>query len=286
MQNYKEQIHAAFLKRKREVMDSSVVVGSGLAILGSKDIINRLLGPTADYLGGEIKHLVKKCSINLDRIFAIAARRLGKGIEKPGVVPPRILKEIIDVGSFCEDQLASEYFGGLLASSRTSDGSDDTILPYLSIIRDLPVQQLRLHYIVYALLHQLFHGKSWESPALNTSVGRTQARIWINSSELLASLVIDIEKAWSDCFERANRGLAHKNLLLYVETDRDRTGKNIRVYEPTVDGADLFMMVNGKRGHMAETFEYDLNLPRISFPMPKEFGKYMQPEKKRRTSNK
>ena len=47
------------------------VVGTGLAILGSRELLNKLLGPSADYIGGEISELVKKCNINLDKIFRL-----------------------------------------------------------------------------------------------------------------------------------------------------------------------------------------------------------------------
>lgn len=50
-------------------MDPVTVSGAGLAVWGSKDLMTKLLGPTADYIGGEAKNLVAKCNINLDGIF-------------------------------------------------------------------------------------------------------------------------------------------------------------------------------------------------------------------------
>jgi len=44
-------------------MEPEVIMGTGLAILGSKDLMLKLLGPTADYVGGEIKSLVH-CQLN------------------------------------------------------------------------------------------------------------------------------------------------------------------------------------------------------------------------------
>ena len=35
-------------------------IGTGLAILGSRDIINKILGPTADYLGDWLLTFAKK----------------------------------------------------------------------------------------------------------------------------------------------------------------------------------------------------------------------------------
>jgi len=112
--------------------------GTELIIRCSAEILQKLLGPTADYLGGEIKSYTEK-GLNYVRgrsekggkgeiksytekglenitiIFKAAIKKLGSKIETDGQVPPRILKEILDEGYFCEDELASEYFGGVLA---------------------------------------------------------------------------------------------------------------------------------------------------------------------------
>jgi hypothetical protein len=53
-----------------KTMDPVTVAGTGLAILGSKELLGRLLGPSADYLGGEVSTFVQKCNINLDSVFA------------------------------------------------------------------------------------------------------------------------------------------------------------------------------------------------------------------------
>ncbi|MDX8128321.1 hypothetical protein QLH52_13575 [Methylomonas sp. OY6] len=49
-----------------EIVNSlNVGVGTGLAVLGSKEILDKLLGPSADYIGNETKNLIAKCNINL-----------------------------------------------------------------------------------------------------------------------------------------------------------------------------------------------------------------------------
>ena len=80
-------------------MDPNTAVGTGLAILGSKPLLERLLGPTADYLGGELQGLVQKCNINLDRIFQAATRKLGQRLDTKGEVSPRVLKHVADRSS-------------------------------------------------------------------------------------------------------------------------------------------------------------------------------------------
>lgn len=88
------------------MVDPITSIGTGLGILGSKDLLNKLLGPTSEYIGGDIKNLVEKCNINLNDIFSKAYRRLGKKVDEEGIVPPRVLKHVFDDGRFCEDDLS------------------------------------------------------------------------------------------------------------------------------------------------------------------------------------
>jgi hypothetical protein len=147
-------------------MDPSLVkLGEDVATLGatawaSKDIVAKLLGPTADYLGGEIAGLTRKCNINISDIFDRATRKLGNKLDDHGQVNPRILKGILSDGAFTEDSLAAEYFGGVLASSRTQTKRDDRGLSLLAVIRDMSCYELRLHYICYHLVKQFYNGSN------------------------------------------------------------------------------------------------------------------------------
>lgn len=137
-------------------MDPLTLTGAGLAVLGSKDLLLKLLGPTADYVGGEVAGFVQKCNINLDSVFARATKKLGARIDQDGSVSPRILRHILDDGRFCEDELAAEYYGGILAGSREATGKDDQALPYLSRVREMSVLQIRLHFVFYYELLRLY----------------------------------------------------------------------------------------------------------------------------------
>jgi len=141
--------------------DPNTVLGAGLALVGSKDVLNRLLGPTADYVGEEVKNLVEKANNNLSAIFKNAIKKLGSKWDDPGTVNPRVFKQVWAEGAFIEDALAAEYFGGLLASARSPDGKDDRVLSLLSTVRDLSIYELRLHYLIYTLIRSLFLGKQF-----------------------------------------------------------------------------------------------------------------------------
>ena len=51
--------------------------------------------------------------------------KLGDKLDRPGQVPPKALKTIVNAGSYFDDAIAVEYIGGVLASSRTEVGRDD-----------------------------------------------------------------------------------------------------------------------------------------------------------------
>ena len=65
----------------------------GAAIGYSAKILQKLLGPTADYLAGEIKNYTEERLNTIRIIFKAAIKKLGSDIETPGQVPPRILKK-------------------------------------------------------------------------------------------------------------------------------------------------------------------------------------------------
>lgn len=140
-------------------MDPLTITGAGLAVLGSKDLLVKLLGPSADYLGGEIAGFVQKCNVNLDSVFVRATKKLGGRIDEKGSVCPRVLRYILDDGRFCEDEVAAEYYGGMLAGSREPTGKDDRCLPFLSKVREMSVLQIRLHFVFYYEILRLHRDK-------------------------------------------------------------------------------------------------------------------------------
>jgi len=86
---------------------------------------------------------------NLDGIFVKAEKKLGSRITSKGGVNPRVLRHILDDGRFCEEEIAAEYYGGLLAGSRDADSKNDSCLPFLAKVRGMPTNQLRLHFAFY-----------------------------------------------------------------------------------------------------------------------------------------
>lgn len=130
---------------------TTVVLAAG-GVIASKDILDKLLGPTAEYLGEGTLGIVKKSRENLERVFRTAYEKLKGQLDKPEQVSPRVLKHVCDEGRFVEDVFCAEYFGGMLASSRSPDGKDEGAIPFLSLVKSMSSRQMRLHFIIYALL--------------------------------------------------------------------------------------------------------------------------------------
>ncbi len=137
---------------------TTVGLGAIAAYLG-KDGIQKILGPTADYLGEGLRNFTQKRVETIGRIFKNAEEKLGDRIEIAGEVPPKVLKTVLDEGSFSNDNLAVEYLGGVLASSRTEQGRDDRGARIAKIIDSLSTYQLRSHCLIYSTVRKLFSGK-------------------------------------------------------------------------------------------------------------------------------
>lgn len=136
-------------------------IGTGLAILGtaevSKDAIQKILAPTADYIGAGVLQ-GSKATVNTVRVLAKAARRLGPRLEGNGQVPPRVLKGVLDEAPWIEDELMAEYLGGILASSFSDHTLDDRAVALLSTLRRLSSYSVRTHYLCYAKFYALQRG--------------------------------------------------------------------------------------------------------------------------------
>ena len=133
----------------------TVGIGAIAAYLG-KDGVQKILGPTADYLGEEMKAFTQRRIKNVGTIFLNAKEKLGTRLDSPGQVPPKVLKTVINEGSYSEDPVALEYFGGVLASSRTEIGRDDRGARIIRILDNLSAYQIRTHYLLYSTMAHIF----------------------------------------------------------------------------------------------------------------------------------
>jgi hypothetical protein len=229
-----------------------VDIGTGLAIIGGKDLLFKILGLTADYVGNETKNLVEKSCKNIKLIFIRAVNVLGSKIDSPGQVSPRILKRIFDDGAFCEDELTLEYFGGVLASSRNNNSRDDRGLTFVSLLESMSSYQIRTHYIFHTILRKKYAGVD-----INFEDNRwiQKMQVFVPFDEFLNSIDLDLP-------DRSRRdtilphifwGLRRLNLISdfgYGNTDTVRMRYLVAdgpgfVILPTEFGIEFYMWANG-----------------------------------------
>ena len=142
------------------MLEISNEVLAGLGAYLGKDGISKILGPTAEYLGNELKSFAQKRIGTVGRILSNTEKKLGERVDSPGRIPPKVLKTIINEGSYADDEIAVEYFGGVMASSRTAVDRDDRGARWATTIDDLSVYQIRTHYLLYSTISQLFSNTS------------------------------------------------------------------------------------------------------------------------------
>lgn len=226
-------------------------IGIGLAMIGGKDIIVKLLGPTADYLGNETKNLVEKSCNNLKHIFIHATTLLGTEIESPGQVSPRILKRIFDDGAFCEDELTLDYFGGVLASSRNCNLRDDRGLIFLSLLESMSSYQIRTHYILYTIAKELFDGKNFN---LNIPEERMGTQVFLPFDVYLKSMDFKNPCEFNLTFSNTVWGLKRLDLVKNINSAGEDNLKELHcqvatvpgiLFTPSVFGIEFYMWAHG-----------------------------------------
>jgi hypothetical protein len=189
---------------------AEIGTGIALAVLGGP-LLYKLLGPTADYLGEGLKGWSAKALENLNNIFSNAAYKLGDNIEHEGRVPPRVLKGILFDASFCDDPLFQEYFGGVLASSRSNLPRDDRGAYFIELINRLSNYQLRSHYMFYHIIKILFDGADIDP---SFSEGRAKMNVFIPNKVYTGAMGFDEkEKANFSIYDHSLSGLGANDLI-------------------------------------------------------------------------
>jgi len=236
------------------VSQNNMDVSTGLTILGTAvggaKVVEKMLGPTAEYVGEGLKNWTERRVDNTKRIFAAAAEALGSKIDDPGAIPPKVLKEVLEEGSFNDDQLACEYFGGVLASSRTPTSRDDRGASLMKLVSDLTTYQIRTHYIFYAATKKVFDGQEL---SLANQENRQKCNMFIPFGAYVQMMEFGSSEDFSTILTHATFGLYQHGLIGDFEfANQEHLKKkfpNIREggiqFIPTARGVELFMWACG-----------------------------------------
>jgi hypothetical protein len=230
--------------------------GTGLTVLGaaagSAKLVEKILGPTAEYLGGGLRDWTERSVQNLGRIFQKAEEKLGNRIEAPGAVPPKVLKSVLDEGAFSDDELAQEYFGGVLASSRTEVGRDDRGAAFAALAGRLSAYQLRSHFFFYTLLRSVFQGCDIN---LGVPSGRSQCKLFMPFASYVVALEFSPSENASLIVSHVMFGLARENLIEdqfefgpveHIKKSLQDAADGGLMFSPSALGIELFLWAHGR----------------------------------------
>lgn len=232
--------------------------GTGLAILGgaagSAKLLERMLGPTADYIGDGLKDWTERRLKNVGSIFQSAIEKAGDKLNQDGGVPPKVLKGVLVEGQFCDDLLSQEYFGGILASSRSGVSRDDRGATIIALLSHLSTYQIRAHYIFYFLVKQLFNGRDL---TLTLPLSRSLAEIYIPESSFSSSMAFSDDEMpqFSQILSHIMFGLKKEDLIEpflhfgsaeYLKTYFSEATHQGLIFQPTVLGVELSLWAYGR----------------------------------------
>lgn len=219
----------------------------------------KLLWPTIEQIWDDFKKLYEKWR---DFIIKKATSKV-KNMDSQEMTNFRVTKEVFWNWSFTDEAICAEYFGWILASSRTVDGKDDSGIYYLDIIKWLSSKQLHLHYILYRSLEKL----------LLQNTEKQKINLWQNT-EIQSLKVyfsyIELQEIWLNV-DLDFEALFRKWLITEYKSDAHKIDEKENIpycmFAPTTLGVQLYMIsqnsIKQRRNfgkNKMEDFE-NINLP-------------------------
>ena len=221
----------------------------------------KVLGPTLDTVGQDISEVYRKGSA---LIFTKAKRKI-TNIDDNKTANLRVTRDVFWNGAFTDEDICAEYFGGILAGSRSTDGKDDTGIFYLDLVKSLSSSQLKLHYYIYSSLNRILFGDA-KYHSLNVAVSKEiQAKSIYFSTPELIDLGIN--------FEVDLVALADKNLIgTFTYSDELHPDKHhLTQAVPTTLGVQLFavaanMLPNYREfsSKLFDNFDFSEKVPKVA----------------------
>ncbi len=201
--------------------------------------VKKLLGPTFDTMGSDLEKLY---SVGRNKILSFGIRK--SNIDDAKKANLRVTRDIFWNGSFTDEAICAEYFGGILASSRSVDGKDDAGIFYTDIIKSLSSSQLKLHYIIYNSLNKLWleMPESEQRPNAGMSTETGKYNIWFSSFEL-QQFGIDLEK---DIIALHSKELVGRGYEALGHKLNENTEVQYTKLGPTTLGIQLYSVAHNK----------------------------------------
>ncbi len=114
-------------------------------------VVEKVLGPTLDTIGQDFQKLY---AYGRDKLINRAAEKVAD-LDDGKRANLRVARDILWNGAFSESEVCVEYYAGLLAASRSTDGLDDEAALFVDTVKSLASRQLKLHYEIYRSLERI-----------------------------------------------------------------------------------------------------------------------------------
>ena len=209
------------------------LITTGTALLVGK----KLLGKTMDIVSEDISKLY---TAGRDKIIEKATSKVSD-INDGKQTNLRVTRDVFWNGSFTEEAICAEYFGGILASSRSDDGKDDNGIHYTDVIKSLSSKQLQLHYVIYNSLNKLLV-RSDKNLNVGQATDLQQKAVWFSAVELADILNLKID---TDLNVLYKQGLLHEYKTDTHKLEDDKTFPYVMI-RPTTFGVLLYSIAHNK----------------------------------------
>lgn len=175
---------------------------------------------------------------------SIAKNAFGKN-NKDGLVNKRVAIEVLRSGGFIETDIGVEYFGGILAQAKTTDGKDDSGMYYTEVVKSLSSNQLRLHYVIYNSLQKLFVNDQEKYSSMNIGMETElqKHRIYFVPAELEQCAGSQLDK---NIFVLVQSGLLGSTFRIDSIKENEQIAKHYAEFTPTALGIQLYASAYGR----------------------------------------
>jgi hypothetical protein len=188
------------------------MVGTDLiSQLAPSAIAYKVLEPSANVIGDHLASFTQRRIENLRNINESLEHKFGVDeLTTPGEIAPRVIRGLLEEGSYMEDDVGAEYFAGVVAGSRSEDGSDDSGVALIEVMNSLSSVQLRTHYSLYSATQRAIADRN----DIDLRQGeRGWARVAVPTEQLLRAVFGDDPAKWTDDIGPIMRGLKRADLI-------------------------------------------------------------------------
>jgi hypothetical protein len=213
------------------------------AVDGSAAFLSRICLPAAEEFGLLLRDRVRGWrAANIAAITKRAEEKLAQQNESPDVhAHPRIVSTIVEEGSWIEDPVVQDMWAGLLSSSCTEAGDDDSNLIFVNLLASFTKLQARI------LDYACSNARKQALPNLDL----IQAQYLSVSPDALREItgVTDIQ--------RLDRELDHLRELGLIDGGFQAYHQNVEL-TPTALALHLYVRCQGSRASPADYFKVEI----------------------------